>query len=218
MDAQFSTCIATDAEGQRDVTIAAFFGSCSWSLGERPRHCWRAGATILQESKGQAVRKAESGAASLSRTDVVGRTLRPHSKQVLHFWKAQADKPTPLLFFIHGGGWQAGNRMSGLVNLLPVMLKSGISVVLGRVPLHFGGTGRRNQSPVKAPLHDAARALQFVRSNAAEWNLDKQRVGASGGSAGACSSLWLAFHDDLADPKSDDPVARESSRLWCACP
>jgi acetyl esterase/lipase len=65
-------------------------------------------------------------------------------------------------------------------------------------------------------VRDAARALQFVRSKAAEWNIDKQRIGASGGSAGACSSLWLAFHDDLADPKSNDPVARESTRLWCA--
>jgi acetyl esterase/lipase len=72
------------------------------------------------------------------------------------------------------------------------------------------------QPPVKAPLHDAARALQFVRSKAAEWNIDKRRIGATGGSAGACSSLWLAFHDDLADPPSDDPVARESTRLWCA--
>ncbi len=69
---------------------------------------------------------------------------------------------------------------------------------------------------MKAPLHDAARALQFIRSQSEAWNLDKQRVGAAGGSAGACSSLWLAFHDDLADPDSDDPVARESSRLWCA--
>jgi acetyl esterase/lipase len=69
---------------------------------------------------------------------------------------------------------------------------------------------------VKAPLFDAARALQFVRSKAQEWNLDKTRIGATGGSAGACSSLWLAFHDDLADPKSDDPVARESTRLYCA--
>jgi acetyl esterase/lipase len=70
--------------------------------------------------------------------------------------------------------------------------------------------------PVKAPLHDAARALQFVRSKAAEWNIDKLRIGAAGGSAGACSSLWLTFHDDLADPDSEDPVARESTRLWCA--
>ncbi len=34
--------------------------------------------------------------------------------------------------------------------------------------------------PVKAPLHDAARALQFVRSKSAEWNIDKTRIGASG--------------------------------------
>jgi len=65
-------------------------------------------------------------------------------------------------------------------------------------------------------LHDAARALQFVRSKAAEWNIDKTRIAASGSSAGACSSLWLAFHDDLADPRSADPVARESTRLLCA--
>jgi acetyl esterase/lipase len=72
------------------------------------------------------------------------------------------------------------------------------------------------QPPVSWPLHDAARALQFVRSKAAEWNIDKTRIGASGGSAGACSSLWLAFHDDMADPKSADPIARESTRLFCA--
>ena len=52
---------------------------------------------------------------------------------------------------------------------------------------------------MKACVTDAARALQFVRSKAAEWNLDKTRIGATGGSAGACSSLWLAFHDDLAE-------------------
>jgi len=70
--------------------------------------------------------------------------------------------------------------------------------------------------PVEWPLHDAARALQFVRSKAAEWNIDKTRIGASGGSAGACSSLWLDFHPDMADPKSADPIARESTRLTCA--
>jgi acetyl esterase/lipase len=65
-------------------------------------------------------------------------------------------------------------------------------------------------------MEDCARALQFVRSKAAEWNLDKARAGASGGSAGGCTSLWLAFQDDMAKPRSSDPVARESTRLWCA--
>ena len=70
--------------------------------------------------------------------------------------------------------------------------------------------------PVQWPLEDATRALQFVRSKATEWNIDKARIAASGTSAGACSSLYLAFHHDMADPKSSDPIARESTRLWCA--
>ena len=50
------------------------------------------------------------------------------------------------------------------------------------------------------PLEVAARAVQFLRSKAVEWYIHKSRVGATGGSAGACSSLWLAFHDDMASP------------------
>ncbi len=139
----------------------------------------------------------------------------PHPKQVMHFWKAEAEKPTPLLFYIHGGGWMNGSRVS-VNSLLPAMLEAGISVVSVEYRFIPEATADGEVPPVNGPLHDAARALQFVRSKAAEWNIDKQRIGASGGSAGACSSLWLAFHPDLADPKSDDPVARESSRLWCA--
>lgn len=139
-----------------------------------------------------------------------------HPKQVLHFWKAESDKPTPLLFFIHGGGWMNGNRSGGIQQLLPAMLKAGISVVSIEYRFIPEAIADKVEPPVKGPLHDAARALQFVRSKASEWNIDKARIGASAGSAGACSSLWLAFHPDLADPKSSDPIARESTRLWCA--
>ena len=140
----------------------------------------------------------------------------PHVKQRMHFWKAESDKPTPLLFFIHGGGWQGGGRMSGLTTVLPEMLSNGISVVSVEYRFIKEATADGVVPPVKGPLHDAARALQFVRSKAADWNIDKTRIAASGGSAGACSSLWLAFHPDMADPASDDPIARESTRLLCA--
>lgn len=140
----------------------------------------------------------------------------PHPKQVLHFWKAESDKPTPVLLFIHGGGWQAGGRLSGGSGMLLAMLKAGISVASIEYRFINEATADGVVPPVKGPLHDAARALQLVRSKATEWNIDKARIGASGGSAGACSSLWLAFHPDLADPKSTDPIARESTRLWCA--
>ena len=136
-----------------------------------------------------------------------------HDRNILDFWKAESDAPTPVAFVIHGGGWKGGSkeRLDRFADP-NALLKAGISVVA----INYRYVTNTEKPPVKAPLHDAARALQFVRSKAKEWNLDKKRIGAAGGSAGACSSLWLAFHDDLADPKSKDPVARESSRLSCA--
>jgi acetyl esterase/lipase len=138
-----------------------------------------------------------------------------HERNILDFWQAKSDQPTPLVFVIHGGGWMGGSkeRLSRFVDS-NALLKAGISVaaINYRLMKHAEGV----VPPVKAPLHDASRALQFLRSKAGEWNIDKSRIGAAGGSAGACSSLWLAYHDDLSDPKSQDPVARESTRLQCA--
>ena len=137
-----------------------------------------------------------------------------HERQVLDFWKAESSRPTPVLFNIHGGGWVAGDKTN--VAALDKYLKAGISVVSINYRYVTQAMLAGAKPPVQWSLSDAARALQFVRSKAGEWNLDKKRIGASGGSAGACSSLWLAFHKDMADPNSSDPVARESTRLWCA--
>ncbi len=135
-----------------------------------------------------------------------------HPRQVLDFYQAKSEKPTPVVFYIHGGGWQNGDKKT---NPKP-FLDKGISVVAINYRYVKNGVEDKVEPPVKAPLSDAARALQFVRSKAGEWNLDKKRIGATGGSAGGCSSLWLAFHDDMADPTSKDPIAHESTRLYCA--
>ena len=135
-----------------------------------------------------------------------------HPRQVLDFYPAKSDKPTPVVLYIHGGGWQGGDKKTNP----KAFLEKGISVVAINYRYVRNGVEEKVVPPVKASLGDAARALQFVRSKAAQWNLDKTRIGATGGSAGACTSLWLAFHDDMADPQSDDPIARESTRLYCA--
>jgi acetyl esterase/lipase len=136
-----------------------------------------------------------------------------HERNVLDFWKAESISPAPVAFVIHGGGWKGGSkeRLDRFADPI-ALLQAGISVVA----INYRYVTSDESPPVKAPLHDAARALQFVRSKAKEWNINKNRIGAAGGSAGACSSLWLAFHDDLADPKNKDPILRESSRLQCA--
>ncbi len=65
-------------------------------------------------------------------------------------------------------------------------------------------------------MEDAAHCLQTIRHRAGEWNIDSKRIACYGGSAGAGISLWLGFHDDLAKPDSEDPIARESTRIVAA--
>jgi acetyl esterase/lipase len=137
-------------------------------------------------------------------------------RQKFDFWQAKSDKPTPLVLLIHGGGWVNGDKTSYGTSAIQPYLDAGISVAALNYRFIAQAMDQKVDPPVKACLHDAARALQTLRSKAKEWNLDPKRVGSTGGSAGACTSLWLALHDDLADPKSSDPVARESSRLTCA--
>ena len=133
----------------------------------------------------------------------------PHEKNRLDFWKAKSVKPTPLMVHIHGGGFYSGDKAELLDGgLLQTCLKMDISVA--NINYRFS-----TDAPFPAPMLDGARAIQFLRLHAAEYNIDPKRIAASGGSAGAGMSLWIGFHKDLADPRNDDPVLRQSSRLSC---
>ncbi|MCI0491909.1 MAG: glycoside hydrolase family 127 protein [Planctomycetes bacterium] len=134
-----------------------------------------------------------------------------HERNVLDFWQAKSGEPTPLAVFIHGGGFAGGSKENLTVRDLKELLDAGISVAA----LNYRYV---QQAKLPAAHEDCARAVQFLRSKAEEWNLDKTRFGGFGGSAGAQLVMYLAFHDDLCDPKSDDPVVRESTRLACVAP
>ena len=160
-------------------------------------------------------KKAAATPVSIPKPTLANVAYGPHKKQVLDFYKAESTTPTPVVIFIHAGAWLSGNKMKLRGVGVEDYLKAGISFVAVEYRFIPEATADGEQPPVRGPLYDAARALQFVRSKAAEWNIDKTRIGLTGGSAGACSALWLAFHSDLADPKSSDSVARESTRVVC---
>lgn len=135
-----------------------------------------------------------------------------HAKQAFDIWLADSTdgKPTPLAIYIHGGGFRGGDKKPGRIPIRN-FLDAGISFASLNYRLTDGGA-----HPYPAAMHDSARGLQTIRSKAKEWNLDAEKVACFGGSAGAGISLWLAFHDDLADPDSADPVARQSTRIVAA--
>lgn len=154
---------------------------------------------------------AQGAAAKISPPTQADVSYGPDKRQVLDFWRVSGEKPTALVVYIHGGGFVSGDKSAiRSMKLVQQCLGAGVSVA---------SINYRYLSPtvpLQDVLRDTARAVQFLRAHAREFNIDKSRLAACGHSAGAGSSLWLAFHDDLIDPQSADPVLRESSRLAAA--
>ncbi len=70
--------------------------------------------------------------------------------------------------------------------------------------------GMRYHQP--APLQDASRAIRIIRARAKEWNVDANRVGILGFSAGGHLASTLATHFDAGKPDSKDEIEKMSSR------
>ncbi|WP_417383674.1 alpha/beta hydrolase [Gimesia sp.] len=130
-----------------------------------------------------------------------------HERNVLDFYQAESDQPTPLVIYIHGGGFVGGSKA---LNPRIVQLYNDAGISMAAIHYRFID-GEDILLP--EPQRDGARAVQFLRSKAKEWNIDPKRVACYGGSAGAGISMWIGFHDDLAKPDSKDPVERESTRI-----
>jgi carboxylesterase type B len=146
------------------------------------------------------------------RATFVNEQYGDHPLNTFDIWLAESYTPTPLVIYIHGGGFVKGDK-SKYYNSedLVRFLDAGVSVAT--INYRF-----MTDAPygIKASLYDSKRCLQYIRYNADRYNINKSRIACSGGSAGAGTSLWLAFHDDMADLQNTDPVLRESTRITCA--
>jgi acetyl esterase/lipase len=134
-----------------------------------------------------------------------------HERNVFDVWLAESAKPTPLVIYYHGGGFRGGDKRTINIRLLEALREMGISVAAVNYRLS-------DAAPYPAQMHDSARALQYIRLHAADYNIDPARVAAFGGSAGSGISQWLGYHDDLAAPNAADPLLRQSTRLTAVAP
>lgn len=140
--------------------------------------------------------------------DLANVSYGPHERNVLDIWFADTTHSTPMAIYIHGGGFVSGSKDKLNPKVIARYLEAGIAVAA--INYRF-----LKHAPLPAAHHDALRALQYIRYHAEAWHIDKSRIAVFGGSAGAQLSMWLAFSDEMADPKATDPVARESSRVYC---
>ncbi|HAA17678.1 MAG TPA: hypothetical protein DCP28_02465 [Cytophagales bacterium] len=125
-------------------------------------------------------------------------------------------EPTGLMIYIHGGGFTGGDKAklyaSGsqdLQELTRDLLRANIAVAT----MNYRGLESGETEGVLKSLNDSRRGLQYIRSKAADLNIDPHQIVLMGGSAGAGTSLWLATKDEMADPGNTDPVLHESTRV-----
>ena len=130
----------------------------------------------------------------------------PEPAQILSFWAPKGRKPAPLIVYIPGGAWQRIDGNTKTLGRCKSYWDNGFAVAIIQYRLAPG-------NPLPKPVMDAARALQFLKSRGADWDIAPDQIALFGLSAGACTALFLATHDDLADPSSADPVERQSTRV-----
>ena len=144
----------------------------------------------------------------------------PWKRNLFDLWMPESSEPTPLIIFIHGGGFTGGSKgqVRGSKNV-QLALDRGVAFASIQYRFRYPDSGDMSDpehASIGDILRDSARAIQYIRLHAKDYNVDPKRIACYGGSAGAGTSIWLAFHDDLADPQNADPVLRQSSRVSAA--
>lgn len=143
----------------------------------------------------------------LPEPDVTNFPYGDHHRQRFDVWLADDhDGPRPVVIHWHHGGFGFGDK-----NMLPGamargFLDRGVTVISANYRFLY-------DSDWPAPFDDAASLVQYVRANADRFNIDPDRIGLVGSSAGGLMALWIALHDDFANPEAADPLDRVSTRV-----
>lgn len=103
------------------------------------------------------------------------------------------------------GGWKSG-RGSFQPWIAAPLLRRGYTIF---AVYHIS----QPKATVMEIVEDMNRAVRFIRSRAPEYQVDPQRLGVTGGSAGGHLSLMLATRGGPGPSDTSDPVDRESSAV-----
>jgi acetyl esterase/lipase len=115
--------------------------------------------------------------------------------------------PFPAVLCIHGGGFRAGDR-KGYDTLCKQLAERGYVAATASYRL-----APKYQFP--AAVHDVKAAVRWLRAHAAEYKIDPDRIGVTGGSAGGHLAQFLGVTPGVAQFEGDGGNTNQSSRVAC---
>ncbi len=120
-----------------------------------------------------------------------------------------SDKPLPVVVWIHGGAWRAGDKAGGIGQLSSFVASgdyAGVSV----------GYRLTNEAHWPAQIYDCKAAIRWIRGNAEKYHLDPNRIGVWGSSAGGHLVAMLGTSGDVEFLEGElGKYTDQSSRVTC---
>src|SRR5205085_2993291 len=113
----------------------------------------------------------------------------------------------PCVLCIHGGGFRAGSRDGYNAQIVRLAEKGYVAVTVSyRLAPKY---------PFPAAVHDTKAAVRWLRANAKKYNIDPERIGVTGGSAGGHLALFLGVTSDVKEFEGDGGNPTQSSKVAC---
>ena len=122
-----------------------------------------------------------------------------------------SGKPRPGVVVVHGGGWTGGDKRQGMFAEIPLELAQKGYVAIS-INYRFV-----TEAPMPACIEDVKTAVRWFRAHAKEFNVDPNRIGGFGYSAGAHLVAMLALAGPDAGLEGDGPYKDQPSNLQAAC-
>ena len=158
--------------------------------------------------KGKGPRQMVPTAQARAERDVVYSSPNGQDQKLDLFFPRAGEQPYPLVIYIHGGGWRNGSKTTGgwYGDVTDDLLNRGYAVA---------SIDYRLTPAAKWPayIHDCKAAVRFLRANASKYNLDPNRVGTWGTSAGGHLVALLGTTDASAKLEGDGGNPEQSSRV-----
>lgn len=125
--------------------------------------------------------------------------------------KARGNKKRPALVFIHGGGWHGGDKGRGYFRTGAIQFaQKGYVCISVNYRLS-------DKAPFPACVEDVKCAVRWLRAHAEKYNVDPNRIGGYGNSAGAHLVCMLGLVNKDSNLEGDGPWQEQSSVLNAVC-
>lgn len=126
----------------------------------------------------------------------------------LDLYRPASEQPTPLVLWIHGGGWKSGSKNGAGPAL--ALLERGYAVA--SVEYRLSG-----EAIFPAAIEDCKAAVSYLRLHAKKYNLDPDRFGAWGSSAGGHLVALLGTTGDVSEFDTHAVTKAAPSTVQAVC-